>query len=51
MWPNLQEIAILAKFTEEILNAKLHFLRSEISRIFEKNFGRFYRRSLFSKIP
>ena len=26
MWPNLQETADLVTFTEEILNAKLHFL-------------------------
>ena len=29
MWPNLQEIVDLVTFTEEILNGKLHFLRSE----------------------
>ena len=28
MWPNSQETADLATFTEEILNAKLHFLCS-----------------------
>ena len=26
MWPNLQKTADLVTFTEEILNAKLHFL-------------------------
>ena len=28
MWPNPQETADLVKFTEEILNGKLHFLCS-----------------------
>ena len=28
MWPNPQEIADVVTFTEEILNAKLHFLCS-----------------------
>ena len=28
MWPNPQETADLASFTEEILNGKLHFLCS-----------------------
>ena len=31
MWPNLQETADLATFTEETLNGKLHFLRSVIT--------------------
>ena len=30
MWPNPQETANLVRFTEEILNGKLHFLYSEI---------------------
>ena len=30
MWSNPQEIADLVRFTEEILNEKLHFLRSEV---------------------
>ena len=29
MWPNLQFPADLVTFAEEILNGKLHFLRSE----------------------
>ena len=29
MWPNSQKIADLVKFTEEILNGKVHFLCSE----------------------
>ena len=29
MWSNSQETADLVTFTEEILNGKLHFLRSE----------------------
>ena len=29
MWPNPQETADLVTFTEETLNGKLHFLRSE----------------------
>ena len=29
MWPNPQETVDLLKFTEEILNGKLHFLCSE----------------------
>ena len=29
MWQNPQEIADLVAFTEETLNGKLHFLRSE----------------------
>ena len=29
MWPNPQETANLVTFTEEILNGKLHFLRSD----------------------
>ena len=31
MWPNPQETADLVKFTEEILNGKLHFLCGDIS--------------------
>ena len=31
MWPNPQESADLATFTEEILNGKLHFWRSDAS--------------------
>ena len=34
MWPNLQETADLVKFTEEILNRKLHFLCSECRFLF-----------------
>ena len=30
MWSNPQETADLVTFTEEILNGKLHFLRSDI---------------------
>ena len=29
MWPNPQENADLVTFTEEVLNGKLHFLRSD----------------------
>ena len=29
MWPNPKETADLVTFTEEIVNGKLHFLRSE----------------------
>ena len=32
MWPNLQFPADLVTFTEEILNGKLHFLRSETAK-------------------
>ena len=32
MWPNLQETVHLVKFIEEILNGKLHFLCSELSK-------------------
>ena len=32
MWPNLQ-FADLVTFTEEILNGKLHFLRSDSSEV------------------
>ena len=35
MWPNLQETVHLVKFIEEILNGKLHFLCSELSKNFE----------------
>ena len=31
MWPNLQFPAELDTFTEETLNEKLHFLRSEMT--------------------
>ena len=38
MWPNPQEIADLVTFPEEILNGKLHFLRSVLSaKNFEMN--------------
>ena len=30
MWPNPQESADLVTFTEEILNEKLQFLRSDV---------------------
>ena len=30
MWPNPQESAELVTFTEEILNEKLQFLRSDV---------------------
>ena len=33
MWPNPQESADLVAFTEEILNEKLQFLRSDVSFI------------------
>ena len=33
MWRNPQFAADLATFTEEILNGKLHFLRSDISNL------------------
>ena len=29
MWPNPQETAYLVTFDDEILNGKLHFLRSD----------------------
>ena len=32
MRPNLQETADFVKFTEEILNGRLHFLCSDISK-------------------
>ena len=31
MWPNPQKTADLVTFTEEILNGKLHFLRSVVN--------------------
>ena len=31
MWPNPQETVDLVTFTEEILNEKIHFLRSDVS--------------------
>ena len=34
--PNPQETADLVRFTEEILNGKLHFLCSDLSRIIYK---------------
>ena len=37
MWPNPQETADLVKFTEEILNGKLHFLCSAGTLISMKN--------------
>ena len=37
MWPNPQETADLLKFTEEILNGKLHFLCSVTEKRRRKN--------------
>ena len=37
MWPNPQIPADLVTFTEEMLNGKLHFLRSVIELIFCSN--------------
>ena len=44
MWPNPQFPAV--KFTEEILNGKLHFFCSAIQKGVFKNFERFIRKYL-----
>ena len=41
MWPNPQETADLVKFTEEILNGKLHFLCSGLTIIIKNNNNNF----------
>ena len=38
MWPNPQETADLLTFIEEILNQKLHILRSEKRNQYLRNF-------------
>ena len=37
MWPNPQEIADLVKFTEEILNRKLHFYAALLNKYLAEN--------------
>ena len=52
MWPNPQETADFATFTEQILNGKLHFLCSKIisNRDENRSIELFVQTEIFDKV-